>query len=161
MERGKRVNIAAEKSNKHYLSQKIKVNIGNYKSCWQYVPWHDVTKMVFFCCGPKPIINLMIRKTSDKSWLTMLLLFSHSVVSNSFTTLCRVACQAPLSLGFPRQEYWSGLPFPSPGDLPDSGIEPVSPALASRFFTTVPPGKSQLRILYHISDQQSSKLSRS
>ena len=40
-----------------------------------------------------------------------------------------VACQAPLSMGFSRQEYWSGLPFPSPGDLPDPGIEPRSPAL--------------------------------
>ena len=39
-----------------------------------------------------------------------------------------VACQAPLSIGFPREEYWSGLPFPSPGDLPDPGIEPRSPA---------------------------------
>ena len=52
--------------------------------------------------------------------------------------------QAPLSLGFPRQGYWSGLPFPSPGDLPDSGIEPVSPALAGGFFTTEPPGKPLL-----------------
>ena len=42
---------------------------------------------------------------------------------------------------FPRQEYWSGLPFPAPADLPDSGIEPVSPAVAGRFFTTEPPGK--------------------
>ena len=40
-----------------------------------------------------------------------------------------VACQAPLSMEFSRQEYWSGLPFPSPGDLPDPGIEPGSPAL--------------------------------
>ena len=39
-----------------------------------------------------------------------------------------VACQAPLSMGFPRQEYWSGLPFPSPGDLPNPGIKPISPA---------------------------------
>ena len=39
-----------------------------------------------------------------------------------------MAHQAPLSMGFPRQEYWSGLPFPSPGDLPDSGIKPASPA---------------------------------
>ena len=49
-----------------------------------------------------------------------------------------VARQAPLSIGFSRQEYWSGLPCPSPGDLPDPGIEPmslISPALASRFFT--------------------------
>ena len=49
--------------------------------------------------------------------------------------------QAPLSMGFPRQEYWSGLPFPPPGDLPDPGIEPVSPALAGRFFTPEPPEK--------------------
>ena len=50
-----------------------------------------------------------------------------------------VACQAPLSVAFFRQEYWSGLPCPSPGDLPDLGIKPESlafPALAGRFFTT-------------------------
>ena len=50
-----------------------------------------------------------------------------------------VAHQAPLSMGFPRQEYWSGLPFSPPGDLPDPGTEPMSlksPALAGRFFTT-------------------------
>ena len=45
------------------------------------------------------------------------------------------ACQSPLSMGFSTQEYWSGLPFPSPGDLPEPGIEPVSPALAGGFFT--------------------------
>jgi len=43
--------------------------------------------------------------------------------------------QAPLSMGFSRQEYWSGLPFPSPGDLPHPGVEPPSPTLAGRFFT--------------------------
>ena len=52
-----------------------------------------------------------------------------------------VAHQASLSMGFSRQEYWSCLPFPSPGDLLDSGIKPASPALAGRFFTTEPPGK--------------------
>ena len=52
-----------------------------------------------------------------------------------------VACQAPLSMEFFRQEYWSGLPFPSPGDLPDPGIEPMSPVLAGGFFTTEPPEK--------------------
>ena len=59
-----------------------------------------------------------------------------------FATPGTVAHQVPLSTGFPRQEYWSGLPFPSPGHLLNPGIEPVSPALAGRFFTTVPPGKS-------------------
>ena len=52
-----------------------------------------------------------------------------------------VAHQDSLSLGFPRQEYWGGLPFPPPGDLPSLGIEPTSPASAGRFFTTEPPGK--------------------
>ena len=52
-----------------------------------------------------------------------------------------VAHQAPLSMGFPRQEYWSGLPFSSPGHLPDPGIEPVSPALVGGFFTAEAPGK--------------------
>ena len=57
---------------------------------------------------------------------------------------CSIACQALLSTEFSRQEYWSGLPCPSPGDLPDPGIEhvfPVSPELAGGFFTTEPPGK--------------------
>ena len=49
------------------------------------------------------------------------------------------ACQFPLSMEFPRQEYWSRLPFPLSGDLLDTGIEPTSPALAGSFFTTVPP----------------------
>ena len=49
--------------------------------------------------------------------------------------------QAPLSMGFPRQEYWNRLPFSSPRDLPDPGMGPASPALAGRFFTTEPPQK--------------------
>ena len=60
-----------------------------------------------------------------------------------FATPWTVTHQAPPSLEFSRQEYWSGLPFPTPGDLPDLGIEPtslVSPTLASGFFTTGPPG---------------------
>ena len=52
-----------------------------------------------------------------------------------------VAHQAPLPMEFSRQEYWSGLPFPTLGYLPNPGIEPASPALAGRFFTTVPTGK--------------------
>ena len=61
-----------------------------------------------------------------------------------FVTPWAVAQQAPLSMGFSRQEYWSELPFPPPGDVPDPGIEPMYPALAGRFFTTVPPGKPNL-----------------
>ena len=58
-----------------------------------------------------------------------------------FATTWTVAHQATLFVGFPRQEYWSVLPFSSPGDLPDPGIEPSSSALAGEFFTTEPPGK--------------------
>ena len=52
-----------------------------------------------------------------------------------------VARQAPLSMGFSRQEYWSGLPFPSPGDLPKPGVESGSPALQADSLPTEPPGK--------------------
>ena len=52
-----------------------------------------------------------------------------------------IALQSPPRMEFLRQEYWSGLPFPSPGDLPDTGIEPASPALAGGFFSPEPPGK--------------------
>ena len=62
-----------------------------------------------------------------------------------------VAHQALLSMGFPRQEYWSELPFPSPGDLPDPGIKPMSlasPALAGGLFTTSQPGKTSDQITF-------------
>ena len=65
-------------------------------------------------------------------------------VKGSFVTLQAIAHQAHLFMEFFRQEYCSGLPFPTPGDLPNSGIEPPSPALALRFFTTVLPAKPQL-----------------
>ena len=76
------------------------------------------------------------------------------LVTQSYPTLVTpwtVAHQAPLSMGFPRQEYWSGLPFPTPGDLPNPGIKLVSPAypaLAGRFFITEPPGKTIFSLLY-------------
>ena len=63
---------------------------------------------------------------------------SHSIMFDSVTPWI-VARQAPLSMGFSRQEYWSGLPFPTPGDLPNPGMEPMSltsPAMAGEFFTT-------------------------
>ena len=70
-----------------------------------------------------------------------------------------VACQAPLSMGFPRQEYWSGLPFPPLGCLPNSGMEPSSPAfpaLAGEVFTSEPPGKHTLR---HIRAKEAADIS--
>ena len=68
------------------------------------------------------------------------------IVTKSCPTLLtpwNVACQAPLSTGFSRQQYWSGLPFPSPGDLPDPGIEPGSPALQADSLLTELWGKPQ------------------
>ena len=74
---------------------------------------------------------------------------SCSVVSDSVTPWT-VARQAPLSMGFPSQKYWNGLPFPSPGNLPNPGIEAtslVSPALAGGFFTTAPPVKPEFQAI--------------
>ena len=70
-------------------------------------------------------------------------------MSDSFATSWTVATQVPLSMGFPRQEYWNGLPFHFPEDLSDSGIKPVSPALAGGFFTTAPPGKPHKMLQIH------------
>ena len=79
-------------------------------------------------------------------------LHPHSLLSTPGCSLLQVMCvplfvnpwtiarQLPLSMEFSRQEYWSGLPFPTPGDLPDPRIKPTSPALAGRFFTTEPLG---------------------
>ena len=86
-------------------------------------------------------------KALNKYWLKALfcclpavLLFSCKVIFNSVTSWT-VTHQASLFMRFSRQEYWSVLPFPPPGDLPDPGIKPTSSALADGFFTTEPPGK--------------------
>ena len=80
------------------------------------------------------------------------------LVAKSCLTLCNpMDYQALLSTGFPRQEYWSRLPFPSPEDLSNSGTEPASPALAGRFFTTKPPGKpSMWSIIFYLGRGQAS-----
>ena len=72
------------------------------------------------------------------SWFLVFCMLSHCNHVQLCVTLWTVACQAPLSMGFSRQEYWSGLLCPPPGDLPDLGVEPMSlmsPALAGGFFT--------------------------
>ena len=71
-----------------------------------------------------------------------------------FATLWTIACQAPPSMGFSKQEFWSGLPFPSPGDLPNPGIESMSPALAGRFRRA--PGKPHI---YPCPETEASKIS--
>ena len=71
-------------------------------------------------------------------------LLSHVLL---FATSWTVACQAPLSMEFSRQEYWSGLLFPSPGDLPNPGIKPGSPTLQADSLLSEPPGKPYVRKL--------------
>ena len=68
-------------------------------------------------------------------------MLSHFSYARLFVTLWTVACQAPLSMGFSRQKYWSGLPFPSPEDLPHPGIKPMSSILQADSLLSKPPGK--------------------
>ena len=82
---------------------------------------------------------LLVKWFNQVCFLTYLCRLSHFSPVWLFVMLWTVTNQSPLSMGFSRQEYWSGLPFPSPGDLPSPGIKPtslISPALAGRFFTT-------------------------
>ena len=71
-------------------------------------------------------------------------------MSDSFATPWTVACQAPLSMTFSRQEYWGGLLFSSPGDLPNPGIKPASPALADGFFNTESSGQHTYKIVLYL-----------
>ena len=71
-------------------------------------------------------------------------------MSESFVTPRTIARQVPLSMRFPRQEYWSGLLFHSPGDISNPGMEPVSPTLAGGLFTTEPPGKPPRYIAFKL-----------
>ena len=82
--------------------------------------------------------------STGRSHACVLSHFSHVQL---FVTLWTTAHQAPLSMGFPRKEYWSGLPFPSLGDLPDPGIEPRSPALKADYLPSESPGKPFPKIL--------------
>ena len=84
----------------------------------------------------------LVAHSEEKLWgKTGLSSFNHSVVPASFTAPWTVTCQAPLSMGISRQEYWSGWPFPPPGDLPHPGIEPGSPTLQADSLPSEPPGK--------------------
>ena len=111
------------------------------KGCSQF------SKLMLLICGraefwtqiflhPKPCsFNFTSKvKWSEVKW-------SHSVMSDSLRPHGLEPAQAPLSMGFSRQEYWSGLPFPSPGDLPNPGIKPGSPALQADALSSEPPGK--------------------
>ena len=90
------------------------------------------------CIYTTLLIYYLYYKTEKQTFMKVRLSQLLSLVQ-LFAIPWTVGCQALLSMGFPRQEYWSGVPFPTPGDLPNPGSEPVSlasPALAGRFFTT-------------------------
>ena len=87
-------------------------------------------------CDCEEILRMRKVYFEDQSKVSV----SRSVVSDSATPWT-VACHAPLSVGFSRQEYWSGLPFPSPGYFPNQGIEPGSPTLQADSLPSELPGK--------------------
>ena len=92
--------------------------------------------------GKKASLQVKLKMTSEE--IILAYLWFGGLATKSCPTLVTpwtVACQAPLSMGFSRQEYWSVLPFPSPGDLPDSGIKPRSPKLRADSLPTEPLGK--------------------
>ena len=105
----------------------------------------DITLLTNICIDKATVFSV----EKCESWTTKKAGGGGLVTKSCWWTLATpgtIACQAPLSMGFSRQQYWSGLPFPSPRDLPDPGIEPVSllcPALAGEFFTTSAPWEAQ------------------
>ena len=102
------------------------------------IPKGNFINYVYTLTARDTLISGMLKYKKYASFL----LFSCQVMSDSFESPWTGGCQAPLSRGFPRQEYWSGQPFPSPGDHTGPGTEPTSPGLAGKFFATKSPGKS-------------------
>ena len=99
------------------------------------------TTREFMCLSERSCMN---QQRSCLLHLRLMHLCSVTQSCSALQSTVSTAHQAPLSMGFPRQEYWCGLPFPSPGDLPNSSTKPTSsasPELAGRFFTAEPPGK--------------------
>ena len=101
-----------------------------------------------------PVGTLLLHENSVVSFIIILFDFNGDTHAQSLSrvqlsaTPWTVACQAPLSMGFRRQEYWSGLPFPTSGNLSNPGIELVSPVSSTvgRFFTTASPGKPFMEV---------------
>ena len=105
---------------------------------WYYVVSNHSSAFIIKV-GRNVFFNVLWNFTGVISLFHYARVLSHFSHVQLFATLWIVACQTPLSMGFSRQEYWSGLACPFPGNLPDPGIEPVSlmsPALAGVFFTT-------------------------
>ena len=109
--------------------------------------WIFCAKLCMWITAFNACENVLFLWEKDGLWELRLHLRTHSLCARLFSCVQLFATpwtlvhQAPLSMEFPRQEYWSRLPFPTLGDLPNPGLEPTSPALAGGFFTTVQPGK--------------------
>ena len=112
-----------------YLAHKV--GVGTWKFIRAFVVLINIILNFKLYGNLSPFVLTWLSDTTERLKSTQCV--ACSVVSDSATPWT-VACQAPLSMGFSRQEYWSALPFPSPGDLPDPGIEPPSPVLAGDSF---------------------------
>ena len=119
--------------------QKGKDCLWLYKKAWTRKKYIYIYIFFFFLIG---LIDALFLKSG--STLPIVKSLSRVLL---FAARWTVAYHVPLLMGFSRQEYWSGLPFPSPGDLPDPGIEPRSPALQADALPSEPPGKSAYKEL--------------
>ena len=103
------------------------------------VPRTDPESLAFPALAGRFFTTVLLKKPKDSSvYVCVCLYVSHSVMSDSMRPPCTIACQAPLSMEFSRQEYWSELPCPFPGDLPDPEIAPGIPALQANSLPSEP-----------------------
>ena len=114
--------------------------------------WNKFSKLLYFSLSFHPACTILTTVDGENLWPPKQMSYSQIQVNGNcccfplscillFVTPCTLAHQAPLSMDFPRQEYWSGLPFPSPGDLPNPEIEPGSPTLQPNSLPSEPSGK--------------------
>ena len=122
----------------------------NYLCMWLFL----VKQFFVFCCFRRGLSRCKCWSTRSKGLQAPVCLSIMPQLKSVYQSLSRVqlletswtvARQVPLSMEFSRPEYWSGLPFPSPGDLPDPGIKPRSPALQADSLPSEPPGKPQIK----------------
>ena len=125
----------------HILSIKVKLHSWTRKTLKSNLSLGFQFYLSLLLALPQLVITLLVSSACLGYLLCILLVAGCSVVSDCFATPWIIGPQAPLSMGFPRQGYRNGLPFPSPGDPPYPGIKSMSSALAARFSAARPPGK--------------------
>ena len=144
------------------LPRKVQNYLKTTKHCWKKAALNMFLKILCPRIGRLNVVKVAVlpKLICECNAVRVLSLFSRVWL---FGTIWTIARQAPLSMGFSRQEYWSGLPCPPPEDLPHPEMEPMSPAspaLAGRFFTTEPPGLVRLHKTFEgiISKRKSSRV---